>query len=148
MDGDNRPKVGIGVMIIKEGKILLGKRIGAHGAGCYAFPGGHLEHGESFAGCAQREAMEECGLDIGTPRFLFVSNLMDYWPRHYVHLGFVADWQGGEPQNLEPEKCEGWDWYDIDNLPSPMFSSCQQSIESYKEGGQFFDYTSSPITTD
>ena len=43
-----RPKVGVGVMVFKDGKILLAKRKGSHGAGEYAFPGGHLEFGESF----------------------------------------------------------------------------------------------------
>gem|GEM_PF-2646761 len=36
----DRPLTGIGVMIFRERKILLGKRIGAHGAGEYVFPGG------------------------------------------------------------------------------------------------------------
>ena len=41
-------RVGIGVIILKDGKVLLGKRKGSHGAGEYAFPGGHLEYMESF----------------------------------------------------------------------------------------------------
>lgn len=49
------PKVGIGVMIFKDGKVLLGKRKGSHGDGEYSFPGGHLNYMESFEDCAQRE---------------------------------------------------------------------------------------------
>jgi 8-oxo-dGTP diphosphatase len=45
---NNLPKVGIGVVVVKEGKILLGKRKGSHGNGEYAGPGGHLEYLESF----------------------------------------------------------------------------------------------------
>ncbi|MEK6841001.1 MAG: DNA mismatch repair protein MutT, partial [Nanoarchaeota archaeon] len=37
---NNQVKVGVGVMIFKNGKILLSKRKGSHGAGEYAFPGG------------------------------------------------------------------------------------------------------------
>ncbi len=59
-----KPKVGIGVMILKDGKVLLGKRKGSHGAGQYAFPGGHLEYMESFEDCARRETREECGIEI------------------------------------------------------------------------------------
>lgn len=66
---DQRPLVGIGMMILKEGKVLLGKRKGAHGAGEYAFPGGQLEHPESFEDCARRETREESGIEITNLRF-------------------------------------------------------------------------------
>jgi hypothetical protein len=55
--------------------ILLGKRKGAHGAGEYASPGGHLEHLERFATCAAREVREETGIEIGPIRFLRVLNI-------------------------------------------------------------------------
>src|SRR5690606_16071274 len=89
---DNKPKVGIGVMIVHDGKVLLAKRKGSHGADQYAFPGGHLEHGESFAECAIRETMEEAGIEINNVRFLFVANVLTYMPKHYVHLTLLADW--------------------------------------------------------
>jgi 8-oxo-dGTP diphosphatase len=43
-----RPKVGIGVIVYRKGKILIGKRLSHHGAGTWEIPGGHLEFGESF----------------------------------------------------------------------------------------------------
>jgi 8-oxo-dGTP diphosphatase len=55
---ENRPKVGIGVFIFKDGKFLMGCRKGTHGAGTWSVPGGHLEFGESFEECAEREALE------------------------------------------------------------------------------------------
>src|SRR3990167_1693186 len=106
---DQKPKIGIGIMILKDDKVLLGRRKGSHGAGEYAFPGGHLEYMESFEGCARRETMEECGMEIQNVRFQFLSNLTHYAPKHYVHIGLVADWKSGEPQVREPEKCESWD---------------------------------------
>ena len=47
-DDDLRPKVGVGVMVLKNGKVLIGKRKGAHVAGEWAWPGGHLEYMESL----------------------------------------------------------------------------------------------------
>jgi 8-oxo-dGTP diphosphatase len=132
-----RPKVGIGVMIFKDGKVLLGKRKSALGFGTYAWPGGHLEYMESFEGCARRETTEETGIEIQNVRFLRLLNMKEYAPKHYVDIGLVADWKSGEPRVMEPEKCEGWDWYDLDALPQPLF--VETYIEAYKTGRNFFD---------
>jgi len=43
-----RPYIGVGVCVVKDGKVLLGKRQNAHGDGCWCFPGGHLEFKESI----------------------------------------------------------------------------------------------------
>lgn len=134
-----RPKVGIGVMIFKDGKILLAKRKGSHGAGEYAFPGGHLEYMESFENCARRETREECGVEIQNLRFQLLSNVTTYAPKHYVHIGVIADWKSGEPEVLEPDKCESWDWYALNALPEPLFALCQLAIENYGTGKNYFD---------
>lgn len=139
MGNIERPKVGIGVMIFKDGKVLLGKRKNAHGGGSYAWPGGHMEYMESFEDCAKRESKEEAGIEIQNIRFLRLMNLKTYAPKHYVDIGLVADWKSGEPQIMEPEKCEGWDWYDLDNLPQPLFDTIPNYIEAYKTGKNYFD---------
>lgn len=58
------PQVGVGVLILRDGKVLLGRRKGSHGAGCWSAPGGHLEFGEAVEDCALREALEETGLAL------------------------------------------------------------------------------------
>lgn len=128
------PIVGIGVLIFKEGKVLLGKRSGAHGAGEFAFPGGKLENGEDVLECARRETLEECGVSIKDAHAHFVSNVKEYPPKHYFHVGVVAEWASGEPTALEPEKCASWDWYGLDELPTPMFGPCAQGIAAYRIG--------------
>ena len=85
------PKVGIGVFIVKDDKLLLHKRKGSHGPGLWSGPGGHLEMGESFAECARRETMEEAGIEIDNIRVLCVSNLLFPTGKHYVDLGIIAD---------------------------------------------------------
>lgn len=58
-------KVGVSVIIIDENKrILVGKRKGSHGAGLLAVPGGHLEFGESYNTCCDRELIEEIGINF------------------------------------------------------------------------------------
>ena len=95
------PRIGVGVIIFKEGKILLGKRIGKRGAGEYAGPGGHLEYMETIEECCIRETKEECGIEIENIKFLFVGSLFRFKPRHYVHINMIADWKSGEPEVLE-----------------------------------------------
>lgn len=136
---EERPRVGIGVAIIKDGKILLGKRKSSHGDGEYGGPGGHLEHLESFAECARRETLEETGVEIDNIRLLCLTNLTKYAPKHYVDIGVIADWKGGEPRILEPEKCNGWAWYGLDALPAPLFGAVDNYIEAIKTGRHYFD---------
>ena len=134
-----RPKVGLGVIVFKDGKILVGKRKASHGAGEYAFPGGHLEYMESFEDCAQREVMEECGIKIKNVRFLNLENVIRYAPKHYVNIELIADWESGEPQILEPEKIGDWAWYSPDEMPTPAFIFSLHGIESLKTGRNYFD---------
>jgi 8-oxo-dGTP diphosphatase len=136
-----QPRVGIGVMILKDGKVLLGKRKGSHGAGEYAFPGGHLDYMESFEECARRETREETGMEIKNIRFQYLANLQRYAPKHYAHIGLIADWASGEPMVKEPNKCEGWDWYDPDHMPNNCFGTMPLSIDSLKTGKTYYDVT-------
>lgn len=132
-------RIGIGVMVIKDGKVLIGKRRGSHGPGEWAWPGGHMEYMESFEECARREVREEAGIEIENVRFLFLSNLRAYAPKHYVDIGLIADWKNGEPQVLEPEKRENWEWRDMDDLPAPLFHSLPKYIEAYRTRRNYWD---------
>lgn len=133
------PRVGIGIMILNGNKVLLGKRKGSHGEGEFSFPGGHLEYMESINDCALREIGEECGIGIKNLRFLFINNLKKYAPKHYLHIGLIAEYESGEPKILEPDKCEFWAWYDLDKLPSPLFEACRLSFVAYKNKINYFD---------
>jgi 8-oxo-dGTP diphosphatase len=135
------PKVGVGIFLIKGNKILLGKRKGSHGAGEYALPGGHLELHESFEECVLRELAEEAGVavKIKHPKFMCVTNMRKYAPKHYVDIGMLAEWVSGEAEVAEPDKKESWEWYDLNNLPSPIFGCLMNYIEAYKTGKTYFE---------
>ena len=138
---NDRPQVGIGVFLVKNGKqILLGRRKNAHGEGEYALPGGHLELGETFEGCALRELSEEAGPDIkvNDVTFLCLTNMRRYAPKHYADIGIIAKWKSGEPKVMEPHKKEDWQWYDLDKLPKPLFGCTENYIEAYTTGRVYF----------
>ena len=136
-----RPRVGVGLLIVRGDEILLGKRRGSHGKGEYAGPGGHLELGETVEECIERELKEEAGPDIRIRNlgFLCFINLRKYLPKHYAHIHMSAEWQAGEPIIMEPEKNAGWSWYDIDSLPSPLFGTMSEAVEAFKTGKKFFE---------
>lgn len=135
-----QPMVGISLLVVRGDSILLSKRKGSHGSGQYGTPGGHLENGESFEEGALRELAEECGTDltVATPRFLCVTNLRDYLPKHYADIGMVAHWLSGEPQTMEPDKSEGWGWYSLYNLPDGLFGAVKNIVSAFTSAQVYF----------
>ncbi|KAH0688893.1 hypothetical protein KY289_016251 [Solanum tuberosum] len=132
------PKVAVAVFIVKENKLLIGKRQACVAHSYFSVPSGHHEFGESFEECATREVKEETGLDIMKIEILKVTNnlFLDNeanLAEHYVVIlvrAVLVD-PNQIPQNLEPQKCDGWEWYDWENLPDPLVPQLRSAI---KEG--------------
>jgi 8-oxo-dGTP diphosphatase len=113
-------RVAVGVFVLESAhhpnrnpRCLMGKRKNALGAGTYGHPGGHLEFGETAEECAARETLEETGLRVTNIRFLTATNgLMLDEGKHFITLWMVGarENEQDEPQLLEPDKCEGWQW--------------------------------------
>lgn len=128
---DKNVRVGIGVFVFKDGKFIVLKRHGAHGAGSWSLPGGHLEFGESFEDTARREVKEETNLDIKNVRFSAVTN--DHFvdeSKHYITIWMLSDWDSGIESNVEPYKCIQQAWCTLDDLPSPLFLPWKQLLVS------------------
>jgi 8-oxo-dGTP diphosphatase len=126
---EQAPRVGVGVIITKENKVLLGKRKNAHGTGSWCPPGGHLEFMETIEACARRETSEEVGVQVSNiQKPVFTEDFFQLENMHYITMLVTTQWKSGEVQLLEPEKCEQWDWFSWDNLPSPLFLPMQNSI--------------------
>jgi|GEM_PF-113059 ADP-ribose pyrophosphatase len=132
------PKVGIGVMIKNEqGEVLLGLRQGSHGAGEWSFPGGHLEMGETIFETAKRETEEETGLKIDDFELISVADEMRYLKsdgKHYLNIGVLGKYNGGEVIIMEPDKCKEWCWFSFDQLPENLFEGTELMIKNYNKG--------------
>lgn len=129
------PMVGTGVFLCKGNKILLGKRKGSHGSGFYSLPGGHLEKGETMAQAAIREVEEETGIVCEHP--VFLTAVDEFFPEEnlqYVTAYLVAMCEENEVAvNTEPEKCEGWDWYSLEDLPEPLYGGVVKGIDALRQ---------------
>ena len=124
------PRVGTGTVVVRDGLVLIGKRIGSHGKDCWSFPGGHLEFGESLEGCAMREVLEETGLTVRNPRIIGLTNdVFQESGKHYVTIFVQAEYAGGEPEVTEPDRWERWEWHPWDALPRPLFLPIEHALE-------------------
>jgi 8-oxo-dGTP diphosphatase len=126
----NRPGVGVGVIIKREGKILLQKRIGAHGSGTWALPGGHLEHGETPEQTAIREAQEEVNLIVNNPKVVGITNdIMPAEEKHYITIFVEAESAAGTPAINEPHRITELRWCTLHELPEPLFIPFKNFVE-------------------
>ncbi len=125
-----RPLIGVAAIVIKDNRVLLGKRKGAHGTGTWAFPGGHLELNESIANCAEREVFEETGLRIKNLRYgPYTNDIFTAENQHYVTLFVIADYDSGQPEVKEPHKCEKWEWSEWPPRLQPQFLPIQNLLK-------------------
>jgi ADP-ribose pyrophosphatase YjhB (NUDIX family) len=112
---------GVGAILVRDGRVLVGLRRGPHGRGTWSVPGGNREPGESAERTAVRELREETGLAGGNPRA--VGTTFDDFAGglRYRTTFVVLDWTGGEPVAREPDKCAEWKWSPWSALPRPLF---------------------------
>jgi 8-oxo-dGTP diphosphatase len=124
-------KAGVGVIVIKGNKILVGKRKGSHGEGLWSFPGGHIDPtDDSLKACGEREVLEETGIvcnvynpdgirqDLFTNFKILSEDLSKRYVTCYLIATYVSGGTGSEDfiQPLEPNKCEGWYWRELEEL--------------------------------
>ena len=142
----DKPGAGFGVLIIRDGKVLLGRRHDdaekadsmLHGEGTWTCPGGKLHFGESFEGGAIREVMEETGIAIRKPEVMSVTNDI-VQDAHFVTIGLLAREFDGEPGVMEPDEITEWRWFPLGALPEKIFFPSEKLIRNYLEG-KFFKH--------
>lgn len=128
-------KVGLTALVVKDGKVLLGKRQHTETAsGLWAYPGGRMNYGETPEVGIVREVLEETGMVINPSCFKFLRFENEFFPKekkHYVSLVFLV-WDAWNEPEVKESKCKEWRWFDPDNIPENTFWAAKKNIKMYK----------------
>jgi len=100
-DYPDRPLVGVGAVIVHDGRAVIVQRATEPLKGQWSIPGGALEVGETLRQCAAREALEETGLRVEALDVLDVFDSIYTDPDgrtryHYVLIDFFCRFIDGE----------------------------------------------------
>lgn len=109
--------VGVGAVIFnKEGKFLLLKRgpKAQNEVGCWGFPGGAMEFGETIEETIKREVKEELDVAIKPLKMLTpVNHAIPKEKQHWVAVPYICQLKFGKPKILEPQKNAELDWFTL-----------------------------------
>lgn len=99
-------------------------------------PGGKLHYGESFEEGAKREVWEETGLDISITDLKVISLTNDIVSTaHFVTVGLLLKNDSiGDAKVMEPDEITQWQWFELHDLPSPLFSPSKKILDNYTAG--------------
>ena len=133
----NNSKIGVGVFVLNEKNELLLMRRGKKARteqGSWALPGGKVDPGETAEETAVREIKEEVNLEIKIENELTTYDCtLPNENIRWVTKIFLTKVISGTPQIMEPEKCDGLDWFALDSLPSPIAKMTKPAIEQYEQ---------------
>jgi 8-oxo-dGTP diphosphatase len=140
MPQNQKPGVGVGVMLLKGNKVLLGRRhedpkkadSELHGEGTWTMPGGKIEFGEKMKSAAVREVFEETGILLERKNLEQISLSDDIIPdAHFITIGFLCRGFEGNPKVMEPDEISEWGWFSLNELPNPIFGPSQKILEAF-----------------
>lgn len=143
MAENNNIWVWFGVMILKDGKVLLGQRhfdpkkadSELHGEWTWTMPGGKMHFHESFEDTCYRETMEETWIVINKDKIKIISITNDIVPdKHFVTIGFLCEDFEWEAKVMEPDEITRRERFDLNNLPKPLFFPSEKVIKNYLDG--------------
>lgn len=137
---------GCGVIIIKDNKLLMGLRntdvekadSEMHEEGTWSLPGGNIEYGETFFEAGRREVKEETNIDANELELICVQIDMNEYA-HYISVGMICKNFSGEAEVMEPDEIVEWKWFNINELPSKIFSASKKTIDCYLQKKFYID---------
>ncbi len=133
--------VTVHMLFFRDNQILLSRRFQTgYMDGHYSVPAGHLDGNESVRQAAVRETREEVGLSIEPGNLIFAGIFHrlegDERIDFFVH---VKEWEG-ELVNMEPGKCDGLLWADVEDLPPNTIPYIRRAIENFRKGVLFEEF--------
>jgi len=137
---NQKPGVGVGIMILRNNRVLLGRRNSnpekadseLHGEGTWTMPGGKLHFKEGLEDAACREALEETGIKVNKEKLEIVSVTNDVvGDAHFVTIGFLCKDFKGEAKVMEPDEITKWKWFELNNLPSPIYFPSEKILKNF-----------------
>jgi 8-oxo-dGTP diphosphatase len=122
--GTSLRHVTVDVIIVKDDRILLGKRGFYKGkpvleSGKWSLIGGFMERGDTLESCAKREAMEESGWEIGNLRLVQINDNPDRPAEDRQNISFVFTAGTIKHTLTTSEEVRELRWFAFDELPSP-----------------------------
>jgi len=133
-------RVGVGIMILKDNKVLLGKRhtdpdkadSELHGEGTWTMPGGKVDYRERLGEAITREVFEEIGIKISEVNLQVISITDEIAEDvHFITIGFLCEELDGEPKIMEPDEIVKWQWFQLDNPPENMFPPSRKILNKF-----------------
>lgn len=112
-DYPDRPLVGVGAVVWRDGRVLLVRRAKEPRRGQWAIPGGGQDLGETVFEAAVREVREETGVDVAVTELLDVIDAVDRDADgriryHYTLIDVAAEWRAGEARPLDDVDRVAW----------------------------------------
>ncbi|WP_210711894.1 NUDIX domain-containing protein [Pseudomonas sp. MWU349] len=126
-----QPRLGCGVAIVRDGQLLLVKRLRDPEAGCWGLPGGKVDWLEPVEQAMRREIHEELGLTLQGVSLLCVVDQIDpQRQEHWVSPVYLASAPTMPARNCEPHKHSDVAWFELDRLPQPLTQATRSAVRA------------------
>lgn len=122
-----------GAVIVRDGRVMLGKRAKAPFRGCWEVPGGFVERGEHPADAAVREVREELGIDVTLTGLVGVY-LEDSVAGEALQVTVYEAVTDATVAVPDPSEVSEWAWFAPADLPAEMAGRHRLRVDDWLAG--------------